>query len=171
MLTAVHVLELCDALAGAGIRYWVVGGWGVDALLGRETRSHKDLDLLVLIEDLPRLRRMFAWLGFELSFAWEESRSMETEGETWPTAFVATDASGRPIDVHLIGIEAGRIVQHYEHQWPLPQPFGATGTIAGQAIPCASLAAQLAMHTGYALPEAHQVDVDLLRASLDIRER
>jgi len=162
VLTAGEAIELCDALAGAGVRYWVVGGWGVDALLGRETRPHKDLDILVLVDDLPRLRRIFASMGFELSSVWEESWIIGSDAEAWPTAFVATDAAGRPIDVHLIEIEDGRIIQHYEQQWPLPPSFATTGTIAGRDIPCATLAAQLAMHTGYALPEAHQLDVDLL---------
>ena len=35
-----------------------MGGWGVDALLHRETRPHKDLDLLVALGDLPTLWKL-----------------------------------------------------------------------------------------------------------------
>lgn len=28
-----------------GIRYWLDGGWGVDALVGRQTREHRDVDI------------------------------------------------------------------------------------------------------------------------------
>ena len=36
-----------------------MGGWGVDALLGAQTREHHDLDVLVLGEDLPALAEVF----------------------------------------------------------------------------------------------------------------
>lgn len=34
---------MIDQLTAAGIRVWVDGGWGVDALVGRQTRHHDDL--------------------------------------------------------------------------------------------------------------------------------
>lgn len=34
-----------DTLDTHGVPFWVDGGWGVDALLGEQTRSHRDLDL------------------------------------------------------------------------------------------------------------------------------
>lgn len=33
-------------LGGAGADVWVGGGWGIDALVGRQTRQHRDLDLM-----------------------------------------------------------------------------------------------------------------------------
>jgi len=33
------------ALDAVGLRAFVAGGWGVDALIGRQTRVHRDLDL------------------------------------------------------------------------------------------------------------------------------
>ncbi len=38
------VLDLCDEL---GITVWMDGGWGVDALLGTQTRPHRDLDIVI----------------------------------------------------------------------------------------------------------------------------
>lgn len=46
---------LYRALSDAGVSCWVVGGWGVDALLGRQSRPHKDLDVLVLHESFRSL--------------------------------------------------------------------------------------------------------------------
>ena len=43
-MDADDVLRVIDRLASADIRVWVDGGWGVDALLGRQTRRHHDLD-------------------------------------------------------------------------------------------------------------------------------
>jgi lincosamide nucleotidyltransferase A/C/D/E len=39
-----------------GIEIWVDGGWGVDALLGEQTRPHKDLDIAIQQKDVPQLR-------------------------------------------------------------------------------------------------------------------
>lgn len=39
------VLQLVGATADVGVPCHLVGGWGVDALIGRQTRLHDDLDL------------------------------------------------------------------------------------------------------------------------------
>jgi hypothetical protein len=35
-----------------GVQLWVDGGWGIDALLDRQTSSHKNFDAIVAFEDL-----------------------------------------------------------------------------------------------------------------------
>ena len=54
-MTAADVLEILDRLDAVGVEWWIDGGWGVDALLGRETRLHNDLDFAVRAEDIMRL--------------------------------------------------------------------------------------------------------------------
>lgn len=49
------VVELYKTLNELGIEIWLDGGWGVDALLGEQTRSHDDLDLVIQEKDLPPL--------------------------------------------------------------------------------------------------------------------
>lgn len=167
MLTAAQAVDLVQALEGAGVRYWVIGGWGVDALLGRETRAHKDFDILAVRDDLARLRGMLEHERLTVSHIWKESRWIEDVGEPWPTAFVAEDAIGRAIDVHLIGaVSGGTVVQHYDNPWSFSEPFEASGTIAGRRIPCVSAATQIRMHVGYALPDEQQLDLDLLRGQV-----
>jgi lincosamide nucleotidyltransferase A/C/D/E len=165
MLPAEDAAALCRQLDEHGIRFWVMGGWGVDALLQRQTRPHKDLDILVLLGDLPKLRRLFAEHGFTLKRIWQESRSLGEEADSWPSAFVAADTQGREIDAHVIDIGPdGRIVQHYDDPWPLPDSIAGQGSIAGTDVTCVSKETQLAMHTGYALPDGHLRDIALLRA-------
>lgn len=166
MLSARDALALIGQLEQQSIRFWVMGGWGVDALLHRETRPHKDLDILVLLGDLPKLRKLLDEHGFAQTVVWEESRWVEGEADRWPTAFVAADTQGRELDVHVIDIGPdGAIVQHYDHPWPFPDSIAGQGSIAGTAVTCVSRETQLAMHTGYTLPDGHQQDVALLQAS------
>jgi hypothetical protein len=48
-----------------GTQLWVDGGWGIDALLDRQTRSHKDFDAIVAFEDLPALTQLLSGTGFQ----------------------------------------------------------------------------------------------------------
>jgi lincosamide nucleotidyltransferase A/C/D/E len=50
------VVALCLRLQAMGIPIWLDGGWGVDALLGEQTRPHDDLDIVVEERHLLRLR-------------------------------------------------------------------------------------------------------------------
>lgn len=45
------VRELARMLAGAPFPWWVAGGWAIDLFVGRQTRRHDDLDVLVLRRD------------------------------------------------------------------------------------------------------------------------
>ena len=51
-MQAEDVIELYALLLEHGVRLWVDGGWGIDALLNRQTRPHKDLDAFVQLDDL-----------------------------------------------------------------------------------------------------------------------
>ncbi len=96
MLSAEDAAGLCRRLDEYGVRFWVIGGWGVDALLRRETRAHQDLDVLVLLDDLPALGRMLDADGFSRTLVRDESHRVDGA----PTAFVAAD--GRVRDLELL---------------------------------------------------------------------
>jgi len=40
-----EILDVLKALTAVGCRFWLEGGWDVDALVGRQTRPHRDLDI------------------------------------------------------------------------------------------------------------------------------
>ncbi len=77
-------------MSAIGVEVWIDGGWGVDALLGEQTRSHKDLDIAVQEKHVPLLR--------ELLLA-REHREVRLE-DARPWNFVLGDPNGREIDVH-----------------------------------------------------------------------
>jgi hypothetical protein len=43
---------------------WLDGGWRVDALLGHQQRRHDDLDPVVELADVPRLREVLTKNGY-----------------------------------------------------------------------------------------------------------
>jgi hypothetical protein len=46
-ITAATVLTVVDRLRGAGLSFWLTGGWGADAVAGRQTKRHGDLDVVI----------------------------------------------------------------------------------------------------------------------------
>ena len=55
MMSSENVLAVVELLERAQITVWIDGGWGVDALLGSETRRHADLDLAnIILVTLPQ---------------------------------------------------------------------------------------------------------------------
>ena len=153
------------------IQVWIVGGWGIDALLGEQTRPHKDLDILMLVDDVVRVREYLARDGYGLEMLWSENMwDVDANGVEVPTAFVLQDANGRQVDAHamrlddqgngLLAWEAGdlspgdRVLK--------PDHLGGEGTIAGVAVRCFSPEMQVLAHTGYDLPDRHRRDVQLL---------
>ncbi len=150
-----------------GVRCWVMGGWGIDALLGRVTREHKDLDLLVLVTDLPRYDEIVRRHGFARKLEWGENQPIDVDGMPFDSAFVDAHLDGREIDVHVIDLdEHGVVTQFHTDPWPLPgNAISGRGTLAGTAVRCVTRSAQIAMHTGYDVPEKHREDIRRLQAS------
>lgn len=74
-MPAGEVVEIVDWLDAAGVTYQVNGGWGVDALVGRQTRPHRDLDIFI---DAAREDDFLAWLfsrGYRMVEDWRPVRS------------------------------------------------------------------------------------------------
>jgi lincosamide nucleotidyltransferase A/C/D/E len=165
MLSAENAVALCRLLEQHSVRFWVMGGWGVDALLHRQTRPHKDLDLLVALGDLPVLWKVLDEYSFAFQYVWEENVWVDAALERWATAFVAADAQGRELDVHVIDFGPdGAIIQLYNKPWPFPDTITGQGSIADFAVNCVSKETQLLTHTGYTLPDGQLRDLELLQA-------
>ena len=74
----------------AGVEVWLDGGWAVDAALGRQTRSHRDVDIILRTSDLEKLREVLQHRGFENQPGGTESN------------LVLADGSGPEVDVHAV---------------------------------------------------------------------
>jgi lincosamide nucleotidyltransferase A/C/D/E len=154
-MAASSVIEVVKSLEEQGIDVWLDGGWGVDALLGRETRAHDDLDLVVELDDSRRVVEVLSGLGYDL-----------VAGGA-PKSFVCVDPIGRQVDVHPVRFDAdgGGIYRMDEGgDWVYPaQGFTGRGSVAGHPVRCLSPEVQVLVHAGYELGDKDFRELHLLR--------
>jgi lincosamide nucleotidyltransferase A/C/D/E len=154
-MTAQDVIALCNAWAAAGIDIWIDGGWGVDALLGRQTRPHNDLDIVIEEKDLAAFHALVGAQGFRDS----------PRPDTRPWNFVLAHDDGRAIDVHVIVRDAAGNGIYGPPARNVMYPAAALtgqGTIAGLPVRCTSAAFQVQSHTGYPPRDFDIADVTAL---------
>jgi lincosamide nucleotidyltransferase A/C/D/E len=140
-----------DLANRADIQVWLVGGWGVDALLGGETRPHTDLDIVVQQAQHGALRNILEGHGF----------SVLLDADHRPWNYVLVDAAGRRIDFHVVRFDEDGYGR-YEPGFSYP-PGSLVGddVIGGVPVRCATPSFQIEDHLGY---EPHDEDLQDVRA-------
>ncbi|MHB1568751.1 MAG: nucleotidyltransferase domain-containing protein, partial [Solirubrobacteraceae bacterium] len=89
-----ELLRVCSSLNDVGLPYWLAGGWGLDAIVGSETRRHHDLDFVVypFRENLGKVDAVLESLGYH--------REPPLGGTIWfPDAEVYEDGRGHHIEI------------------------------------------------------------------------
>jgi lincosamide nucleotidyltransferase A/C/D/E len=167
MISTEDAIKLYKALSANGIQVWVLGGWGIDALLGEQTRPHKDLDLLMLLDDVARICALLGGQGFELKEIWSENRwAIDGRAMQTLTAFVLKDAEDRELDFHAICLdEHGNGIPYWETEEGFAftkEDLRGNGMIGGYAVRCITAEKQMLCHTGYELPEKQVPDIGKL---------
>ena len=155
-MTPPALLDLLRVLDQAAISVWLDGGWGVDALLGMQTRPHKDVDIVVRVSDTPKIHQVLARRGFTVK-----------QG-TPPNAFVLANGFGLEVDVHAVVLDdLGNGVYRMENgeDWVYPAAgFAGRGTINGQGVRCLTPATQVLCHAyDYTPTEKDFRDMELLQ--------
>lgn len=171
-MTADRLLAVADALARAGVPHWVAGGWGIDALRGRQSRRHDDLDVVVGDFDrwAPIARDALVALGFTV--AERNAQPAALLGDQW----ALDDGAGGRVD--LLRLESARLAERLgvrakgdaahgdsprgddTHEEAGSHGLFAEGRVGGRPVPCLSAAAQRALHSGF---DARAVDRHDLR--------
>ena len=154
-MSGVRAAAIVEELHARGIPVWLEGGWGIDALLGRQTREHDDLDVIVPLEHLPALEPAWRGLGYGFGFA------------SGPLSFEVVDDEGHQIDAHPVAVQPNGDAVYLMadgREWIYPAAsLTGRGEIAGQPAKCLTPAMALVCHSqGYALDETHQRDVAAL---------
>ncbi len=111
-MTAADVIEIVELLDRNHIDVCVDGGWGVDALLGGQTRPHADLDLAIQHKDVTATRALLESRGFK-----DVPRD-----DTRDCNFVLGDDRGRLIDIHTYTFDsAGKLVYGIAYPFELAE--------------------------------------------------
>lgn len=141
------VCSVLGLLESAGVTVSVAGGWGVDALLGVQTRPHYDVDLLVPAADAPAARSTLLGAGYHLE------REEHNEGLPMPLRWIMADDLGHVVD--LLPLDRSSTLLRDED----PRVLFGSGTIDGRPVRCLSAEAQLQLHAGYPLRPVDRSDI------------
>ena len=148
---AKKVIELLQSIED----HWVCvdGGWGVDALLGEQTRVHSDLDLIIRKDTAAAIVQALCAQGF--------TQVLEADGLVYTS-------DGLFVDLHQVRLDH-RNYGHFDlpngGSWPFPpQAFESTGKIGGCPVRCLSVDAQVQCHAqGYFLKPKDIADMRALQ--------
>ena len=162
-MAASDVLELLDWIQAHNIEVWLNGGWGIDALLGHQTREHDDLDLTISATDSQAYADAMAKLGF--------TTSRIDNDFNW----VLVDERERVVDVHLV--DFGETMVTDKGVWiygPRGLPFEVgslqgSGDISGKRVKCETAEFQVRGHTRYQPDEQDYQDVLALCKAFSIQ--
>jgi len=157
-MKAEDVIQIIELLNLNGIEVVIDGGWGVDALLGEQTRKHEDLDVAVAHGDVPAIRQILGDIGF-LEVPRDDSRECN---------FVLGDDRGRLVDIHSCTFDEER-----RNIFGVAYPYESLqgkGMINGVAVRCVPPDWMVKFHSGYELDENdfHDVKLLCLKYNIDI---
>ncbi|MFD0304903.1 nucleotidyltransferase domain-containing protein [Streptomyces sp. NPDC127119] len=159
-MTADDVLSVLAVLREEAVDVWVGGGWGIDALVGEETREHRDLDLMHREDQEQAVVTALSAAGFTETLDWR------------PVRFVVTDPHGREIDLHpLVFAADGSAVQASldpHRPFAYPARCFVSGTIRGTTVPCLSVEQQVCFHQGYEPADRDRHDMAQLRRAFGV---
>ena len=135
-----EVAHVLDALDGSLVRHWVGGGWGIDVLVGRQTREHRDLDLAVDADQMHECLRTLNGLGYATETDWLPVRiELKCPVDGWVDVHPVTfDDTGQ-------GRQAGLDGAHFDYT----SDAFTVGVLNGRQINCLSVHQQRDFHTGY----------------------
>lgn len=151
MVTLQDVQQFLQLASKMGITLYLDGGWGVDALLGRQTREHNDVDLFAEGAQYASFVQEIKSLGFA-----ELLTEYTTEDHT-----VWQDAAGRLIDLHRFCKKDEKTILYDGMEFP-STVFSGKGSVGGMEVSCINACDQVAFHLGYEHDEKDVQDVLLL---------
>jgi lincosamide nucleotidyltransferase A/C/D/E len=159
--TLEDLIPYLDLFEELELDIWIDGGWGVDALLGEQTRPHEDLDFLIEKASSDRLVTAIREQGFI---------DVHTNDHT-PWNFVMGTPDGKNFDFHVLERAADGDYTYGDPDNPIPltaESIDCTGTIAGRSVRCPTPEFLIDSHTGYTIKETDIHDVTLLSEKFDL---
>ena len=155
-MPAEEVLAVVDWLEARGAVHVITGGWAVDALVGRATRPHRDLDVIVEAGACDSLARWLRRRGYEVVADWLPIRVELRRGRC------GVDLHPMKVDGRGDGVQAGFGTQVFEHR----AADRTRGRIGGRRVVVATAARLMELHRGYEPRPEDLHDIALLRRLL-----
>lgn len=152
LMPADEVVAVVEWLIARDVTYQINGGWGVDALVGNETREHRDLDLFVDSTTVPRFLQWLSARGYHIVEDW------------LPVRVQLASERGR-VDVHpmKLGVNGDGIQQGFAQDvFVHAAQDRAVGLIGGIEVVVASADRQRQLRTGYETRPADLHDLKVL---------
>lgn len=156
-MTLQDVIEIVQLFNQHGIEFYVDGGWGVDALLGEQTRPHADLDIAIQHKDSLQVRALLEARGYS-----EVHRDDSSDFN-----FVLSDDQGHQIDIHTYTFDTkGNHI--YGTAYPL-ESLSGKGSLDGHLVKCISPEWVVKFHTTYQFNENDYRDVKAICQHFNIK--
>lgn len=153
----IYVKQILQFAIDAEIKVFLDGGWGVDALLGYQSRAHNDIDIFVEKNDYQNFIEIMKANGF-----YEIKMEYTTLNHT-----VWEDLKNRIIDLHCFEYtDEGEIL--YDGDCFPVETFSGKGRIEEIEVSCIEPYSQVMFHLGYEFDENDAHDVKLLCETLHI---
>ena len=151
MVRESDAVEIILLFRSKGIQIYLDGGWGVDALVGFESRCHNDIDIFIEKQDKECSIKLLKDTGYS-----------ETVMEyTTPEHTVWRDENARIIDFHIFSRNSeGDFV--FESETFPKEIFTSIGRIGHLEVDCITPEWQVRFHSGYKLDDNDIKDVLLL---------
>lgn len=151
IMKANEVLRLYNLFLENDIQIWIDGGWGIDALLARQTREHNDLDIAVDRKDSKKLKEILISIGYSRKVDRPDSSEYQ---------YVLADSKNNQIDIHVFEFDKNG-KQIYGILYPKASLSGE-GYIKGQKVKCIPVEYVIKWHELYEPQEKDIMDIKAL---------
>ena len=152
-VTTDDLFQVLDLLDHMNMSYWLDGGWGVDVLAGKQTRSHRDVDINFDAHYTDQLLSVLKDGGYEIVTDWT------------PVRIELYHPQLSYIDIHpfVLGENGTAKQADLEGGWyEFDADLFGSAVFQGRTIPCISIKGQRLFHTGYELRDSDKHDIKVL---------
>lgn len=151
MVKKSDAVEIISLFRSQGMQLYLDGGWGVDALVGFESRAHNDIDIFIEKQVSEHAIKLLKDNGY-----YETVMEYTTSDHS-----VWQDDNARIIDLHIFSRNDNDDIIFEGETFP-KEVFSGKGRIGNLEVDCITPEWQVIFHSGYQLDENDAKDVLLL---------
>lgn len=150
-------MKVIGILETSSVKYWIDGGWGIDVLAGKQTRSHRDIDIDF---DARYTEKLLALL---------ENNGYVVETDWAPVRIELYSQELGYLDIHPFILNKDGTSKQANSEggyFAFEADYFGSGVFEGKVIPCISAKGQKVFHTGYELRDTDKQDLEIIEKLL-----